>query len=272
MRYETYKGKQFIILDENEKIYISSGAESLDNSINIENTEKGLNITGDSSMINSISGKDMIEKVYIPPVISKDEIIEKCDRWLEMYKKVHDYFKKIVLKKKSAEENISMRVQFTKWMKYSGETGKSISINLDWLGAVIKEGVRIDVALENDIVFKYILANVVDYYISKNCTNIEHTNWDGILHSKESDRIIADLHSFRRDNDDLSYYDIIRSIIINHNLGESSQQIIDNGRYKIFDQQMGSDIDSSIEYSLRQYKCLFPDEKCPTLRKTKKRI
>ena len=42
----------------------------------------------------------MLERVYIPPVVSSEDIINKCDKWIEMFKKVHDVFKKLVLSEK----------------------------------------------------------------------------------------------------------------------------------------------------------------------------
>lgn len=42
----------------------------------------------------------MLERVYIPPVVFSEDIINKCDKWKEMFKKVHDVFKKLVLSEK----------------------------------------------------------------------------------------------------------------------------------------------------------------------------
>ena len=47
---------------------------------------------------------------------------------------------------------------------------------------------------------------------------------------------------------------ICNSLLATHNLGNSSEQIIDNLRNKITSQQLYDEIDNSIEYSNKQYK------------------
>lgn len=100
MKLEKIDGKQFIILEDNDKIYLTTAKEMGKNSITITEDNDRIKIFGNSPLVNSISGKGMLEKVYIPPVISSEDIISKCDEWLEMFKQVHDVFKKLVLSEK----------------------------------------------------------------------------------------------------------------------------------------------------------------------------
>lgn len=58
------------------------------------------------------------------------------------------------------------------------------------------------------------------------------------------------------------YYKIVAGILGNHNIDESSEQIISNLRNRISSQQIGDGMDSSISYSANQ--CNY------ILKKTKK--
>ena len=266
MKLETYNGKQYLILDKNEEINISSGQINQFNSLKIENSANGLNITGNSSIVNCISGNKMMEKIYVPPVVKKEEIIEKCDMWIEMFKKTHDYFKKITLSKKAAKENIKMEILFSDFVNSNGEKGHSIDIDLYRLNTIIKEGLTIDVSTSN--IYRYLLANVLDYYVSSNYSNasIDINNLNRYLYSKNSKSIYSNIAN--SDENYNKYYDVIIGILANHNLGESSKQIINNTRNKIYDQQIESNFDKSLEFSISQYNNLFSDSQDPVLKKT----
>ena len=89
MKFEKIDGVQYIVLDKNEEVYVTKSEKKNERQIKIKNNDDGLEISGNSSIVSSIRGEGMLEKVYIPPVLSSDEIIEKCDKWLDMFKQVH---------------------------------------------------------------------------------------------------------------------------------------------------------------------------------------
>lgn len=74
----------------------------------------------------------MLEKVSIPPTtLSSKEIIEKCDNWLDMFKKVHDKFKKIVLTDEYRKQNVIMELSFSRLFSFSDGNVKGRTIDLD---------------------------------------------------------------------------------------------------------------------------------------------
>ena len=89
MRFEKIDGIQHVILEENDKLCLTTSTALGNGAIAIEKEGDKLNIFGDAVLVNKISGEGMLEKVYMTPVLSSEEIIEKCDKWLEMFKKVH---------------------------------------------------------------------------------------------------------------------------------------------------------------------------------------
>lgn len=117
----------------------------------------------------------MLERVYIPPIVSSEDIINKCDKWIEMFKKVHDVFKKLVLSEKYRKQEIVMELSFTD----SNIKGNSINMNLKRYGDIIQEGVTISIDEISSDIYTYIMANVISYYISKNYngTNIDYLNF-----------------------------------------------------------------------------------------------
>ena len=153
-----------------------------------------------------------------------------------MFKKTHDYFKKITLSKKAAKENIKMEILFSDFVNYNGEKGHSIGINLYKLNTIIKEGLTIDVSTIN--IYRYLLANVLDYYVSSNYANtsIDFNYLNRFLYSKNTKSIYASISN--SDENYNKYCDVIIGILANHNLGESSNQIINNTRNNIYNQQI----------------------------------
>ena len=220
----------------------------------------------------------MLEKVYVPPVVSKEEIIRKCDKWLEMFKNTHDRFKKISLKEYSKEENIGTIVSFGSFVSSYSEAGRTIDIDLKRFETIIKEGMTITVNNSNKGIYEYLVANVLDYYLSKNYANakIDFKNTNGRLYSKETYDskdvcpISAGISSLL-DYDSYTISKIVTKILLNHNLGESSKQIIDNLKNEIPDQRIDDKFEKGIEYSIRQYENIFPKkEEESVLKKTLK--
>lgn len=204
----------------------------------------------------------MLERVYIPPIVSSEDIINKCDKWIEMFKKVHDVFKKLVLSEKYRKKEIVMELSFTD----SNIKGNSINLNLKRYGDIIQEGVTISIDEISSDIYAYIMGNVISYYISKNYngTNIDYLNFkrnctlfSNIKTQKfEINPIMASLYSLY---DSPNYSRIVKSILGSHNLGIPRDQIISNLRNKISSQQISNEIDRLIDYSSRQCKYIVKD-------------
>ena len=270
MKIEKIGKRQYIVLEENDRIFLTTPEKLDDADIEITRKDDGISISGDSSLVKSIRGDGMLEKVYIQPVVSSQEIIEKCDKWLEMFRKIHDKFRELVLSEKYKKQHIVMMLSFTSFISLSNENikGRTINLNLKQYNTIIQEGVTIsiDEETEKDI-YAYLVANVLEYYISQNYVGEEIDDlkdWDWHLHSIETPQdgesvpIFSNLSLLREIPE---YEKIVISIIGNHNVGLSSNQLISNLRNKISDRQLSDRIDKSINYSTNQYEHIFDASK-----------
>ena len=259
MRFEKIDGVQYIVLEKNDEICITTPDELEEKQIEIKSNDEGLEISGNSSIVSSIRGEGMLEKVYIPPVISSEEIIEKCDKWLEMFKQVHDIFKKLVLTDEYRNQNVIMELSFPTFFSFadSNVKGRVIDLNLKQHGTILKEGVTISIDEANEDVYSYLAASVLDYYVSQNLKGqqIDLMDFNSILYSNEKRErgttfpMLAMLGSLTESSE---YYKMITSILGNHNVGESSEQLIANLRNRISNQQIGDRMDSGIKHSSNQ--------------------
>ncbi len=206
----------------------------------------------------------MLSKIHILPVVSSKEIIDKCDKWLNMFKQVHATFKKLVLTDKYIKQNVVMELGFGICVSRSDVKNKKRTIDLELRqhGKIINEGVSISINEANKDVYSYLVASVLDYFLSQNISNKE-TNLkvsDRILYSIEKPEGEAIVPIFARIDsliDSSEYQDIVDRIFVNHNMGESSEQLIDNLRNSIFNQQIGDNMDLDINYSSNQCKYIL---------------
>jgi hypothetical protein len=268
MKFEKIGGEQFIILEDNDKVCITTAGELGKSNVTIAENKDKINFSGDSTLVNSICGEGMLEKVYIPPVVSSEEIIDKCDKWIEQFKQVHDVFRKLVLSEKYKKQHIVMELSFSKFFSLSDRNRKGNSIDLDLIqyGTVIQEGMTISIDEKNDDIYAYLMANVVDYYLSTNYAgapiNYLDINWNRVLYSNpetprgETIPMIAPLSTLY---DSVDYSRIVTSLLGSHNLGVSADQIISNLRNRISNQQLSDRISESIDYSNRQYEYIVSD-------------
>lgn len=277
MKFENINGVQHIILEENDKISITTEDSHGDMTVDVECQNQGLNITGSSSLINTIKGEGMLEKVFIQPTLSAEEIIEKCDQWLEMFKKVHDKFRELVLTDRYRKQNIIMDLSFCTFFSFSDKNikGRTIDIDLRQYDNIIQEGVTISIDEVNEEVYKYLLANVLVHYLSVNYAGTTINNldldWNHILYSNNNGSkgstvpMICELSNLYESRE---YERIVTSIISSHNLNQSSEQIIDNLRQAIYNQQLSERFDSSMNHSSKQYEYIISDsEDAPVLSK-----
>ena len=258
-------GVQCIVLEEGEKIYITTPNKVNQSKIEIKGEGEKLDISGNSSIVNAIRGEGMLEKVCISPVVlSSEEIIKKCDLWLDMFKQVHDAFKKLVLTDKYREQQVRMELYFSNFFSYidKDDKGKTIDLVLKRNDTILKEGVTIAIDEVNGEVYSYLAASVLDYYVSQNLKGqqIDMMDYNSILYSNEKHKqgtpvpMHANLRSL---TESPKYRKIVTNILINHNLGESSEQLIANLRNGISNQQISDGIDSGINHSSIQYELIL---------------
>ena len=229
MKFKKIDGVQYIILEEDDRVCITTPDELDKSQVEIKEKDKKLDISGNSSIVSSIQGDGMLEKVYIPPVVSAKKIIEKCDNWFDMFKKVHDTFKKIVVTDEYRNQNVTMELSFANiYSFFDKNINKARIINLDLkqYGITLKEGVTISIDEANKDIYSYLVASVLDYYVSKNLEDkeIDLMDFNGVLYSNigagrgATVPIIAKLSTL---TESLEYHKIVAIILGNHNVGES---------------------------------------------------
>ena len=260
MKFNKINGVQYIVLEENDEICVTTPDELTQNGIKIKSNDSGLEISASSSIVSSIRGEGMLDKVYIPPVVSSEEIIEKCNKWLDMFKQVHDTFKKLVLTDEYRKQDVVMDLSFPAFFGYDNDNtiGKTICLDLRQHSIILNVGVSIDIDSVNEDVYSYLVASVLDYYVSQNLEgqqiNLMDDNYILYSNAKKMDEkwktvpMKANLCPLI----DSDYYWIVNKIIGNHNLGESSEQLVANLRNKISNQQISDRMDKGINYSSNQ--------------------
>ena len=255
-----FEKSNVIVLGENDEIKIKLPNRC--EAITIKSDGKNIDISGGSELIGSIKGTGMLEKVDIPPVISSLDIIEKCDKWLEMFRKIHDKFRELVLTDEYREQNVVMKLSFSSFFSFedSNIKGRTIDLDLKQYSTIIQKGVTISIDEANEDVYAYLVANVLDYYVSKNYKGTKINNmsmhFNDILYSNESkdkETVVPMLAGICSLMESSELSRVVNSILGAHNLGVSSKQIIANLRNRISNQQVGDRIDSGISYTERQF-------------------
>ena len=269
MKFKDINGVPTITLEESDKLIIK-----LPNSyeaITIKRNGKKIDISGGSELIGSIIGNGMLEKIYIPPVTSSQDIIDKCDKWLEMYRKIHDKFKELVLKEEYREQNITMELSFPKinyndYFTIKESKVRTIDLDLKQDSIIVQPGASIIIDEANENVYAYLVANVIDYYVQNNYKekkiNNMSVNFYAALYSNEQ-KAKGKPYPIRATLDPLIHsselYNVVNSILTTHNLGISSKQIIDNLRNRISNQQIGDSFDYGISYTEQQLGYIIND-------------
>lgn len=179
---------------------------------------------------------------------------------------------------KCAQKDLS----FCDFLSFSDKNVKGRKIDLDFkqYGALIQEGMTITIDENNEAVYKYLLANVLDHYLSVNYAGSTIKNrgldWNHTLYSndkeQENSATVPMLCGLTCLYDSNEYASIATSIITNHNLARSSEQIIGNLKKAIYNQQLSEHFNRSIAHSGTQFEYIMSDsdsKKAPVLEKRK---
>ncbi len=256
MIIEEIDGKKRIILEKNESVALSTGDEELGEIVVTCESDR-LIISGSSLAIGEIRGNGMLEKVYIPPVLSSEELLERCDEWLKMFDE--ELQNRSSFLKKALHKEVALEVRLNRfYSNVDSSKGRIISINLMSSTSVIQEGALILVDEENKALYKYLLASVVSNFLSVcyPANKVDIDNWDGRLHDGKGYSLTMFLAGLLQESD---YSEIIYQIIRCHNLGIPTDQIIDNLRMNIAPQALlTSNLDDSIERSRRCHAYIMP--------------
>ena len=250
MRIEKINNEEYIILEENDtiKIALPNKVEKLV----IRRTNNKLDVLGNADIVNYIKGNGMLAKLEMKPFTSKEDIIKKCDDWFEKYKVVYDEFKELINSSNYFRGTYLRITEYETVHLFKDDIDKGTSIILNPNSYLIcSDNVSIDINYNNSDILAYVLAIVLDHFISKNYNN------EIVSYNRVDDK--STLYSVNRKEDfeitaecNIIYipkqYDYIINEIINiHNKGESSKDFIDILKKCILDQPLDSKFRSSID-------------------------
>ncbi len=274
MKIKNINGTIEITLEDSDKVILKT-SKSDDKAVKISATGDGLDICGNDQIINKISGEGMLEKVYLPPILSKEEIIAKCDEWLDMFKKIYDIFSNQVLTPEYKNNNISLKLSFGTYFSDDDE-GRTIDLDLYNFGNYVKYGATLSIKDKDMDIYRYIVARVLEYYLSQNLSGkkIDYVmNWNGQLYSNKdsSNGIVSILANLCSLTEEASLNRLVYSILANHNISVPLDQIIANLMANIKNRPMPIKLEDSINFTKRQYDMVTKKEDSPlTLTREKK--
>lgn len=270
MKFKIENGQQYIILEENDRINLATKSGTMEINVNRQNGK--LDISGNSEIINSIKSDGILDKIDFPTTVSKEEIIKKCDYWLKMFEDMHDKYKELVLTKKYREQGVSMYLAFNEVYSPKGRlAAHNISLKLKKGDILIQDGVSITIPTSGDDIYKYLIASVLNYYISKNYegTPIYDNNFiDNVLYSKyyrgtALTPMMANIDYILNSQ----FFGITKMIIAQHNLGFYSEQLIRDLKEDIHSQILGENFEAELVDSARQLNFLETIE--PSLKRNR---
>lgn len=227
-------GVKYLILGPGEKICISTDYHS--NVVKLENSYGNLTISNCDQTLNEIISDNNQSNIEFL------SILEKCDKWLEMFYDIHDKFCEVVLSKGYNKKNIHMELYFGEYTSENGTKSRTINLDLRHYGNMVENGIMISLDESNESIYQYLVANVLNYYINQNyiifdsLKECENENWSFILYSSYENTvstcppILANLQALHTSN---SLTSIVKSIIECYNNNKSTKDIIGNLRRKI---------------------------------------
>lgn len=254
MRFEKIDNKQFIILEDNDEIYIKPQNSIYDDNIKVVNTNNKLDIFAKKDIVNTIRGKDILNKVCVIPIKTKEEIIKLLDEWLDMFRKTYDIFDKLVKTEEYKRENIKVKLDFD----INDKKYYSIKLCLSHMLSCIKIGSEIKVPKEDIMIYLYLISNVIEHYFkSFDGYQIEYLNAlsdsDNIYVRNGNNEIINVLSNIKKLASSFIIEPVVTRLILDHNLNNSSSNLISNLKDKIENQQISEIYNKYIDYTKRQY-------------------
>lgn len=270
MRFENINRRKCLVLDRLDGIYLTTEEYVGSKVIKVECDGSKLRFSGTGEIAEEIVGEDMLEKVTFPKLLSKEEVIEKCDIWLEMFKKVHDTFCSLVLTKKYQEEKVGMTLLISNDLDEFDKTKekRKISLALMTHQNMIQKGVSIStVGEENETLFPYLALHVVKHYLSKNYNKFIQYSEDSLSFLLTSDYVFAESEIqpmvlyIGCSKPSTSYLDFFRRVFSSHNLGLPISTMEVGLTDCISNQYLSASFLDDYHESLRQYENLITSKK-----------
>lgn len=276
MRFEQTDKRTAVILDEGETIEIATFPTET-SVLTVKNTGSNLILTSGLS--------NPVKKERVEGFMTEEEIIKKCDEWLEVYKKTFDIFKKIVTSKIGLDKDLTLFLEAYSFCIPSDKeiNGKSLSITIKLNNIPIVQGPKILISDENERIFFYLCTNALLYYIYQTYNGREiimENNYElnfycepiAVVDSYElqpkSKSLIKAVSEYKPkfktpmyvDFDGIRnkiYSNLFKNLIYANNNNLSFELIMASARNNVFSQKIISDVfENSIEFSKRQFECV----------------
>ncbi len=261
---------KYLILEEGNEINLTTPEEYGLSHITVKNNANKLDVLTSSPLIGKINGKGIL-KADIEKILSTEEIINKCDRWIEIFKQIHDIFKELTLSTLQDTTTLALSstsLIFSLCVLTNNHKGKTINLNMQQYKRTILEGMNLSIDDENSAVYKYIMANVLSYYLSQNCLGIQFKdstfNWTIYSNiEREENSVVPMWVQFNAYlTEETTYCKLIKNLLTCHNIGIPTDQIISNLKEDITNQAVYN-LDKDIEYSAKQLEFLLQLKKHP---------
>ena len=249
MKFENINGKNHIYLEDGDSLDITFvGPESK------------------QIVINNKGGKPMFTDTYNPLKLvlddgktSKDDIIAKCYEWLQYFIEIHDKLKEIAI---YLGDNYRLSLNMSTLLDPDTlkRVGKSISLCVEEKNQSLSQhrpyvlGPTISLYDENESIFKYLYAWILEFFIASNFKDKEISEESIIygLFYEDDSHVMAKLIDPFFGNE---YKDIARDIINNHNYYlDNNETLLRQLRDRIVNQKI---VKNAIEFAIFDADRLF---------------
>lgn len=264
MESEKINGRNQIILNEGESVYINQADSDSDDCIEVR-------LEGGKLISTPLRKPKEIFDVDYNREMNKIEKTEDCDEWISIFIETYNRLKEIAKESGGKVGGSQVVIKLCKTFGDNKKTGKLLEVNLNKHFQQCMNGPVLFLDDFNDEEFKYIFAWVMDYYIVDNYGNKPITNMDVftnmILFTNEPDydflgnrlepSAVLDCHNIDIFDNAIELKDIFYEIVKNHNNGISSKYLIEDLRNKIsgvkniVDDKLKASIEESKEYRRR---------------------
>lgn len=195
---------------------------------------------------------DLKKEIVVPDKFSiKEEVVSKCEEWLELFKENYDSFKRIL----SSVDNGYILLFFD---SLDSADKYSISLNLMTENGIVEEGANLELSSENDAIFGYLTASVLDYCLSNDFSG-GILGLDNIADKGRNYSIISESIQIKNNLGDFYCRSVVRSCFDALNIKAHSYKegvtvakpdtnsVVELTESKIIDQQMPHGLISGID-------------------------
>lgn len=256
------------VLEKNDELNIIKKSDE-SQAIKICTKNDKFYVNGDKSLFDVKKMNEFVKRLNeSEDIVPREEIIRKCDEWLKMFKDLYPIFTGLSKSEEGRENHLVAELSscYTFCINDEKKKGYTIDFDVKQYSTIIKEGLNIYIDERNIQVYKYLLANLVDFLLSteydgKVINYLE--DYNGSLYSVDKNRFITVRGYFGDFEENPELEKILVSAITNHNLGYSSEQQINNFRDEIEDQVMVDGFDRGFERSVKQYAFIKKESDSP---------